>query len=110
MEIVFLWTILESIVGATRTLAFYKKGSGPGQFFDFLDRVNQIDIKEEMNDTDKRRLITSGEDHEYYVDILHDNRVLNYMIHSAKILNTYRMNKQDIIGTIEEVVKYSGET
>ncbi len=110
LEIVFLWTIFEEIVGPTRAFNFYKQANGASQFYDFLNRFNKIEIRPGMGDDDKRRLIMEGKGYDHYVDILHDNKMLGYMEHSAKILDTLRMNKQDITNIIEEVVNYSSET
>jgi hypothetical protein len=46
LEIAFLWTMFEEVMTKEKAANFYSAIGGPGQFYDFLNRVNEVDIRQ----------------------------------------------------------------
>lgn len=107
LVIAAIWTTFEAMLGNEGAPKFYSRLGGAEQFYEFLNRVNEIgSTMSNISDEELRSLIPKGGDtHSQYTEMLVDPNFLQFMKCSSKMIKEHTKNRSDTLTIIRNMVE-----
>jgi KAP family P-loop domain len=108
LVIAVIWTTFEAILGVEGAAKFYNRLGGAKQFYEFLNRVNEIgSTMSNISDEELRSLIPKDVAmHSQYTEMLVDPKFLQFMKCSSKIIKEHIKNRSDTLNIIRNMVEF----
>jgi hypothetical protein len=107
LVIAAIWTTFEAILQNEGASKFYNQLGGAEQFYEFLNRVNEIEsTMTNISDEELRGLIPKGGGiHSKYIENLVDPNFVQFMKCSSKVIKEHLKNRSDTLNIIRNMVE-----